>query len=213
MNPNDNNDKSLETLQEIRSIMERSARFLSLSGWSGVWAGFVALVGAIIANVQLKQYYIAYNARASFQGSDFMTLRNNLVFLAIGVFLLALAGGIYFTYRNNKPTGQPIWNHASRKMVIHLLIPMAAGAFMVCAFLWKGDWAYVAPTCLIFYGLALINASKYTLSDIKYLGLTEAILGVIGLFILPHYGLYLWAFGFGILHIVYGMIMWRKYKQ
>ena len=104
-------------------------------------------------------------------------------------------------------------NQASRKMLINLFIPLAAGAVIVLAFILRGDWIYISPACLIFYGLALINGSKYTVSDIKYLGLTEVVLGSIGLFIEPGYGLYLWALGFGVLHIVYGIIMWRKYDQ
>ncbi len=206
-------DTSLETLQQIRSIMERSARFLSLSGWSGIWAGMVALGGAGVAYMQLNKYYLNYNTRGSFNGDSFETLRNQLLVLAAGIFTLALIGGFYFTYRKNQQAGVKMWNAASRKMIINLFIPLAAGAVITLAFVLRGDWIYVSPACLIFYGLALINGSKYTVSDIKYLGLTEVILGCIGLFIEPGYGLYLWALGFGVLHIVYGIIMWRKYDQ
>ncbi len=206
-------DTSLETLQEIRAIMERSARFLSLSGWSGIWAGVVGLAGATIAHFKLNEYYQAYNLRGGYEGIEFISLRNTLLALAIIVLVLAFAGAFYFTYRKNKKAGINIWNKGSQKMVISLAIPLAAGAIVNLAFIDHGHWLYVAPACLIFYGLALINSSKYTVSDIKYLGLTEIILGCIGLFISPGYGLYLWALGFGVLHIVYGIIMWRKYDQ
>lgn len=209
----DQKDTSLETLQQIRSIMERSARFLSLSGWSGIWAGIVALAGSAVAYMQLSEYYLDYNTRGSYRGSDFEMLRNKLLILAILIFALAFIGGFYFTYRKNKKAGIKMWNTASRKMVINLAIPLCAGAVITLAFAFRGDWIYIAPACLIFYGLALINGSKYTVSDIKYLGLTEVILGSVGLFIEPGYGLYLWALGFGVLHIVYGIIMWRKYDQ
>ncbi len=209
MNP-EQKDTSLETLQElkqIRSIMERSARFLSLSGWSGIWAGIVALAGAGVAYQWLGDLSASYEVR-NLQSEVFRYL-----ILAIAVFTLAFIGGFYFTYRKNKSAGIPIWNSASRKMVINLAIPLMAGAVITLAFAWRGDWIYISPACLMFYGLALINGSKYTVSDIKYLGLIEVILGCIGLFISPGYGLYLWAFGFGVLHIVYGIIMWRKYDQ
>jgi hypothetical protein len=209
----DQKDTSLETLQEIRSIMERSARFLSLSGWSGIWAGAVALAGSAVAYMQLGNYYLDYNTRGSYSGSDFEMLRNKLLMLAVLIFALAFIGGFYFTYRKNQKAGIRMWNTASRKMVINLAIPLCAGAVITLAFAFRGDWIYIAPACLIFYGLALINGSKYTVSDIKYLGLTEVILGSAGLFIEPGYGLYLWALGFGVLHIVYGIIMWRKYDQ
>ena len=206
-------DTSLETLQQIRSIMERSARFLSLSGWSGIWAGMVALAGSVAAYTQLDHYYYSYNTRGGYRGSDFEMLRNKLLVLAMVIFVLAFIGGFYFTYRKNQRAGIKMWNTASRKMVINLAIPLFAGAAIILAFAFRGDWIYIAPACLIFYGLALINGSKYTVSDIKYLGLTEVLLGSIGLFIEPGYGLYLWALGFGVLHIVYGIIMWRKYDQ
>lgn len=209
MNPTQK-DTSLETLQEIRSIMERSARFLSLSGWSGIWAGAVALAGSAVA-------WKWMNGVSYFAGRYDQALTDELfsryLLLAVSIFALAFAGGFYFTYRKNRKSGLPIWNSASRKMVVNLAIPLAAGAVTVLAFAFRGDWIYVSPACLIFYGLALINGSKYTLSDIKYLGLTEILLGCAGLFMNPGYGLYLWALGFGLLHIVYGIIMWRKYDQ
>jgi hypothetical protein len=69
----------------------------------------------------------------------------------------------------------------------------------------------VAPATLIFYGLALVNAERYTLTDIKYLGYCQIGLGLISLFFLG-WGLVAWTFGFGVLHIVYGLIMHKKYK-
>jgi len=211
-------DNSLDTLQEIRSMMERSARFLSLSGWSGVWAGVVALVGAGVAHKLVSSHssdgshFDNYNEAAQSQFRYQVSTLDFLLF-AVLVFSVAFIGGFYFTYRKNKKDGIKIWNSASRKMVINLAIPLLAGAATVLAFVLKGDWMYVAPVCLIFYGLALINGSKYTVSDIKYLGLLEVVLGCLGLFISPGYGLYLWAAGFGVLHIVYGIIMWRKYDK
>lgn len=205
-------ESSIETLKEIRSIMERSARFLSLSGWSGIWAGSVALIGSGIAYFQLEAYQQNLTEGHQRSGNDIQVLTYELLPLAILVFIVALIGGYYFTYRKNKKAGVDIWNSASKKMIINLGIPLMAGAVVVLAFINKGDWQYVSSGCLIFYGLALINGSKYTVSDIKYLGLLEVILGCIGLFISPGFGLYLWAFGFGVLHIVYGIIMWRKYE-
>lgn len=209
-------DNSLETLQQIRSIMERSARFLSLSGWSGVWAGTVALAGAGIAYKWLERYeseaVMGSNSNRYIESGG-IVYPLDLMGLGIAIFIVAFLGGLYFTYRKNKQAGVKIWNTASRKMVINLAIPLAAGAGMTLAFIVHGNWGYIAPGCLVFYGLALINGSKYTVSDIKYLGLTEVILGCIGLFLSPGYGLYLWALGFGVLHIVYGIIMWRKYDQ
>ena len=214
-------NSSLETLQEIRSMMARSARFLTLSGWSGIWAGSIALIGASIARMWISQEaaYVAVVERSRSQGYlpadySYYTLEYTFRFLmlALAVFILALSGGYFFTLRKNQKLGINVWNNASRKMLINLAIPLAAGAFMCLAFIWHNDWIYVAPACLIFYGLSLINSSKYTIADVRYLGILEIILGSIGL-LFPGWGLYLWAAGFGILHILYGIIMWRKYDQ
>jgi len=202
----------LDTLKEIRSMMERSARFLSLSGWSGIWAGSVALVGAGLAYSLLKDFN-RETAQEPIEKLLFTSsLLQSLVLLALAVFFTAVAGGYYFTYRKNRKAGVSIWNTASRKMIINLAIPLGAGGAFVFALLLHGNWEYISSACLVFYGLALINGSKYTVSDIKYLGLLETVIGCAGLFIPSGYGLYLWALGFGALHIVYGVIMWRKYE-
>jgi len=196
---------SIEQLQDIRSIMDRSARFLTLSGWSGVWAGVTALVGAWIANRWLSE-----NICLNYTSGNEMT--GKFLFLAIAIFVIALIGAFFFTYRKTRQYGQPMWNNASKQLLLHGAIPLLAGAVFVLAFLYNGSAMYIAPACLVFYGLALVNASKYTLSDIKYLGILEILLGCICLF-MPCFGLYFWAIGFGILHILYGVMMWNKYDK
>ena len=200
---------SLQTIQEIRNIMERSARFLSLSGWSGIWAGSTALVGAYIAYrwlpytriISKDPEYISYGPATS-----------NLIFLALSVFIVALAGGFFFTWRKGRSEGVNLWNSASRQFLAQLALPILAGAIFCIGFIYYGHTMYLSPACLIFYGLALINASKFTLSDIRYLGALEVGLGCINLFV-PEWSLYLWAAGFGLLHILYGIIMWNKYDK
>jgi hypothetical protein len=206
-------DSSLATLQEIRTIMERSARMLSLSGWSGIWAGIVALAGAAVAYSWVRTADLTTGQQRGYEG-DVYPNATQLIVLALCIFILALVGGYYFTYRKNKQLGIKIWNSASRKMLVSLMIPMVAGGILVLAFIFNGHWVYVAPCCLIFYGMALFNGSRYTISDIRYLGILEIILGCAGL-LAPgwEWSLYLWAFGFGVLHILYGIIMWRKYDQ
>jgi len=70
----------------------------------------------------------------------------------------------------------------------------------------------IAPVMLVFYGLALINASKYTLNDIRYLGYAETVIGLIACFFVD-YGLLAWTIGFGALHIIYGLMMFYKYEK
>ena len=210
--PNSSGQAGLETLQDIKRIMERSSRFLSLSGLSGIAAGICALTGSWFANKQLDQYYSRYNDRGHYESSDFHQLKIHLLLIAGIVLLAALLSAFYFTWKRVKQNRLPIWDHTTRKLLINMLIPLAAGGLFILAMLQYDEWGFVAPACLIFYGLALVNAGKYTLTDIRYLGLMEIILGLINTQFIG-YGLYFWAGGFGLLHIVYGAIMWWKYER
>ena len=206
-------DQSLETLKDIKRMMERSSRFISLSGLSGVSAGIFALVGAYIARELIGRYYAAlgYSGQHPYIRNE-VELKWQLMALAGGVLVAALASSTWFTWRKARRNKLPIWDPASRKLAINMAIPLAAGGFFVLGLLANSDWNYVAPTCLIFYGLALVNSSKYTLTDIRYLGILEIALGCISMYF-PHEGLYFWAVGFGVLHIIYGLIMWWKYEK
>lgn len=210
-------DSTLQTLQDIRSIMERSARFITLSGWSGVWAGCVALAGSLVANSWLSSlpeaYYNSYrDSPTAIAQADFNAMVTRFILLALSVLLIAIIGGVYFTWRKTRQQGISLWNNASKRMLLQMAIPMAAGGVFALYFLSRGHEAYIAPTCLVFYGLALINGGKYTLTDIQYLGFLEVALGCICLFF-PGYGLSFWAVGFGVLHIIYGIAMWNRYDK
>jgi hypothetical protein len=203
-------ESSLEALHDIRSIMDRSARFLSLSGWSGIWAGVTALAGAVIARQWLAQVYAGIDTGTKNAGYDHVVFR--FITLGAAVFIAALAGGFFFTYRKTKQQDQQLWNNASKQLAVQLMAPVATGGVFCIAFIHMGLTMLVAPACLAFYGLALIAGSKYTLSEIKYLGFIEVALGCISL-LFPGDGLYFWAAGFGVLHILYGVIMWNKYDK
>lgn len=195
-------ESSLKTLQDIRSMMEKSARFISLSGWSGVWAGTIALAGSLVATNLLKPE----------SSGNYYQLAWSISVLAAVVFVVAFAGAFYFTWRKTKKDGGKVWNSASRRMMTQAAIPMIAGGIFILKFTFDQQADYIVPACLSFYGMALINGSKYTLSDIKYLGLLEVTLGCISLF-LPGMALICWALGFGVLHIFYGIIVWNKYDK
>jgi hypothetical protein len=207
-------EQSLEALRDIRRMMERSSRFISLSGLSGVSAGICALIGAYIAHIWIMDYY-GVNGYVSLHGymrDETGVLKYRLITLALIVLAAALATSTWFTWRKARKSSLPILDHASKKLAINMMIPLAAGGFFVLGLMTRSDWTYVAPACLVFYGLALVNASKYTLTDIRYLGLLEIALGCISMYF-PHEGLYFWAAGFGVLHIIYGLIMWWKYER
>ncbi|HSU27489.1 MAG TPA: hypothetical protein VLJ68_03850, partial [Chitinophagaceae bacterium] len=132
--------------------------------------------------------------------------------VAVAIFALAFLSSFYLTSRKAKKQGEALWDYNSKRLFWNMVIPLVAGAGFIAGMLRYDDWRYVAPACLVFYGLALVNASKYTLTDIRYLGYCEMLLGIINMLFLG-YGLYFWAAGFGVLHIIYGMIMWWKYER
>ena len=204
---------TLQEVKDIRQMMERSSRFISLSGLSGVAAGFFALVGAWIARYFIfKDYYNEYDLRRGFDGDSFATLKLKLISLAAAVFVAAFVSAFYFTWRKSNKQGVSLWNHTSKRLFWNMAIPLVAGGLFILGMLQYDDWRFVSPACLIFYGLAQVNASKYTLTDIRYLGYCEIAVGLINMQWIG-YGLYFWALGFGVLHIVYGVAMWWKYER
>ncbi len=205
------NIQQLEDLQHIRRMMQRSSRFISLSGLSGIAAGFWALLGAFFAYGRIAEYYIGYN-ESGYDGFHFQNLKLSLLLIAAGVLVAALLSAFYFTWRKARQNGVSIWDHTAKQLMINVLIPLVTGGLLIMGMLQQNDWRFVAPLCLIFYGLALVNGSKYTLSDIRYLGIMEIILGLVNTQFIG-YGLYFWAFGFGVLHMVYGFVMWWKYER
>ncbi|WP_316803623.1 hypothetical protein [Pedobacter nototheniae] len=207
-----NTEEQLNALKDIRQMMDRSSRFISLSGLSGVFAGVIALIGAYFANDEIDKF-INKRGYAYGVGGE-IDLEFNLVKLGLIVLIVALAGGILFTYRKSQRNNLPIWDKTSKALLFNLAIPLVTGGLFIIALLINhpNTYSIIAPSCLIFYGLALINASKYTYSDIRYLGLCEVILGLICIFYIG-YGLIFWAIGFGILHIVYGLLMYFKYER
>lgn len=158
-------EQHLENLTEIRSIMERSSRFL-----------LFLLLDSII------------------------------------VLILAVASATFFTIRNARKKGIPIWDKTAKRLLINILIPLVAGGLFCLILLYHGQIYLIAPATLLFYGLALLNAGKYTLNDVRYLGICEIILGLIASVFIG-YGLIFWAFGFGVLHIIYGTVMYYKYEK
>lgn len=204
-------EQSLEALQDIKRMMERSSRFISLSGLSGVSAGICALIGAWVAHGWIGGYVRDLETDAfPAEARDLFELK--MFGLAIAVLVVAVGSATIFTWRKAKRSGLPIMDHASKRLAVNMAIPLIAGGLFVIGLLNSRGWIYVAPSCLVFYGLALVNASKYTLTDIRYLGLLEILLGCICMYF-PHDGLYFWTAGFGILHIIYGLIMWWKYER
>jgi hypothetical protein len=218
-------EEQLKALSEMRDLMNKSSRFLSLSGLSGVCAGVFALIGAGFAWYVMRDlyYYMPFDindvlGRQHFVFMNFVSKIFSggpirLLFIdACGVLFLSLLFGWYFSKRRAKKAGLPFWDATAWRMLVNLFIPLVAGGLFCLVLALHGIIGLVAPATLIFYGLALLNASKYTVNDIRYLGLSEIALGLIATVFIAH-GLIFWTIGFGVLHIVYGVVLYYKYER
>jgi hypothetical protein len=202
-------------------MMDRSSRFISLSGWSGVAAGCCALVGAWFAHGYIQKGAAshrtlrhAYDAATQSRDIGIFDYVGSSALLLIA--MLTLAGAILFaflfTWLRSRKSGVPLWGPTSRRLAWAVGLPLAVGGIYMLKLMQAGAFGLIAPGCLLFYGLGLISAARYTLGEIRWLGYGQVFTGLANL-LFTGYGLYFWAFGFGILHIIYGFIMWWHHER
>ncbi len=195
----------LKDISEIKNLMNRSSRFISLSGLSGIFAGIYAIVGAIIAYIYLFP-----------KPGEYLTLHSLnfklLLALLASVAILSVITAYLLTTHRAKRNNEKIWDSTTRRLLVNFLIPLITGGIYIIIKLNSQHYGLTASLMLIFYGLALVNASKYTIGNVKYLGYAEIIIGLVCA-ALPGYGLWFWLLGFGLFHIIYGSIMYLKEEK
>jgi hypothetical protein len=198
-------EKQTEDIRAIREMMERSTKFLSLNGMSGIVAGFAALAGAAGA-----WFYLLRDPAAT----DFNYFQEAMILLAIaaGVLVVSLGAGMWLAWRKARRSGQKLLNSVTYRILYALAVPLVAGGVFCLIYLLRGDVRMVISATLIFYGVALVAASRYTYGEVHYLGLTEIVLGLAAA-LFDRNGLMFWALGFGVCHIVYGLVMYLKYDK
>ncbi|HBS85602.1 MAG: hypothetical protein A2W91_14435 [Bacteroidetes bacterium GWF2_38_335] len=206
-------EEQLEALKDIRNLMERSSKFLTLNGFAGVFVGIIAMAGGVITLLWLDNKNMVYE--------DFFNVSPSTNGFSNMYFLFAISGAVLFfsilvssimTMSKAKKKNYKIWDATTRKVLFHFFLPMVVGGILCLIFVHKGLFPMVAPFMLIFFGLALISCSKYTFNELKVLGIIETILGLIAAVYLQ-YGLYFWMVGFGLLNIIYGLFMFFKYEK
>ena len=195
----------LKDINDIKNMMSQSTQFISLSGLSGILAGIYALVGAAFVNSLLEHDY-----------SEIITLESTtfklILLTAIIVLFLSITTAYILTKQKAAKIGESVWNSSTKRLLINFCIPLATGGVFALLLLRHGVYGLIAPITLIFYGLACVNASKYTLRDVRYLGISQILIGLLSTWFLS-YGLLFWALGFGICNILYGSIMYFKYDR
>ncbi|MEO8664700.1 MAG: hypothetical protein ABI462_04315 [Ignavibacteria bacterium] len=208
-----NNQEHLETISEIKELIDRSSRFRSLGGASGISAGIVASAGAVILSLYLKTGF--------FQRAGGVMLPDNrlrssdisfIVVLALVVFFVSLALVIFLTSRNAKKRNIEFWEGPARRVFINGFLFLFTGGIFCGILIYYGIYFLIVPSMLVFYGLSLINVSKFTFNEIAQLGILEITLGIIAAFV-PLYPLLMWLVGFGILHMIYGILVYVKYEK
>ena len=197
-------NKQVEDIKAIREMMERSSKFLSLSGLSGISAGVIAIIGAALAYFHILREPANTTHEAMFRE---ITL---LITDAAAVLLFSICFGIYFSWRKSVKNNLMPSKSLIKRTLYSLGVPLVTGGIFALIFLLRGDLEMAITMTLVFYGLALINVSKYTLDEVHYLGLTEVALGIIAA-LFPDRSLLLWTIGFGVCHIIYGTAMYIKY--
>lgn len=192
----------LKDISEIKNLMSKSSKFISLNGLSGILAGIYSLIGAAAA------YWLF-----SLNGSDYIVLDSDIfrfVLLDLVIVgILSIGTAIFLTTKKAKKQNQKIWDSLTKRLLTSFIVPLIAGGLYMIIILNQQKYGQTGALMLLFYGLALLNASKYTLGDIKYLGYTQIVLGLICA-IYPAYGFWFWVIGFGFMHIIYGAAMYYK---
>lgn len=209
-----NSSNPNEDIQAIREIMERSSKFLSLSGLAGIFAGVCALIGAAVAwlfifdsgQVQYNEYM------QSAIGSTKSGIGFYLLIDALLVLFFAVLGAVYFSFRKAQKAGQKFWTYSTRRLLFHLMLPLVSGGIIIIILIFRNKLDLVVASMLVYYGLALVNAGKFTFGEIHYLGLTQVVLGILAA-VFINYGLLLWTIGFGLMHIVYGTVMFYRHER
>ncbi|MBD3627321.1 hypothetical protein [Cyclobacterium sp.] len=204
-----NNLDHIRDIAEIRSMMERSSKFMSLSGWAGILAGTYALIGALVAAKVFHFNPVTISDATVNSGSAQLV---QLIILALVVLLMASGTAIFFSYRRAIQRGEKAWNATARRLLTNMAVPLLSGAVILIFLLTNGLLGLLAPFTLIFYGLALYNAGTFTYKEVKILGLVQLGLGLISIWLIS-YAIILWAMGFGLAHIIYGIYMHNKYER
>ena len=208
-----NNKNQLDTIDEIKELMERSSQFRSIGGMSGIAAGIVAITGAVILSLYLKVglFEHASGIILTGRGQEPASIRF-IILLALAVFILAAVLAVFLTSRNAKRKNLEFWGKPAHRVFINLFIFLLTGGIFCGILLHYGIYFLIVPSMLVFYGLALINVSKFTLNEVAQLGILEIVLGIVAA-VIPVYPLLMWFIGFGILHLIYGVFVFIKYER
>jgi hypothetical protein len=183
--------RAMDNLSFIRSTMERATAFTAVPGWGGVAMGVTALVATVLAhNVASRGEWLA-------------------VWLAASVLALTI-GGWSMVVKARK-AGTSVFSYSGRRFVLSYVPPLAVGGLLTLVLARAGLYSALPGTWLLLYGTGVVTGGAYSVRVVPIMGLCFMALGALALLAPPTWGEWLMALGFGGLHIVFGLIIARRY--
>lgn len=188
------------TLNEIKTMMNRSSRFLNVSPAAPIVVGIYAVVAAWTAN---RIYNGGWDI-APMLSVDTPYRMRMLSLAAIGLVALSVVTAALLCRYEARRRGERLTiDAAARRLIFNFALPLVVGGVLCFALLANGYYGISSSIMLVFYGMALTSASNHTFSSVRYLGYAELLLGLIDAFC-QGYGLMFWTIGFGAMNIVFG---------
>jgi hypothetical protein len=184
-------DRAMDNIRFIRETMERASAFTAVPGWGQVAVGVTAFVA----------WYLAVH--------EATPRRWLFVWLAEAVIALLIAG--WALDRKARATDTHLLSSPARKVAFSLSPPLIVGALLT-AVLFKLRVTSVIPgVWLLLYGTGVVTGGMFSVSVVPLMGICFMVLGAIALFVPAPWANWLLAAGFGGLHIIFGIIIARKY--
>ncbi len=183
-------ERAADNLAYIRDTMERATSFTAVSGQGYVVMGLTAMVAAWLASIQTTP----------------------AAWMAVWLVELLLAGvvAVGLTVRKARAEGVAVRSHAGRKLVLAFTPPMLVGGLLTVAVFTAGDYELIPGIWLGLYGAGVITAGAFSVRIIPLMGAALIALSAVAL-LAPVSGDLLLALGLGALHILFGLVVWRRY--
>jgi hypothetical protein len=183
--------RAMDNLHFIRQTMERATAFTAVPGWGGVGMGVLALVAAGVAETRLStDAWLA-------------------TWLTTAVLALTLGG--WAMSRKARLAGTTVFSYSGRRFVLSYVPPLVVGALLTGALVRAGQLDALPGTWLLLYGTGVVTGGAFSVRVVPLMGLCFMALGAVALFGPAPWGNLLMAAGFGLLQIVFGVIIARRY--
>lgn len=197
------NLKPEESLNHIREMMSKSGKFRSLSGYAVICAGILTIVFSVAfcTLYDINPYNLNYDNLRLLPEEHYSTA----LLFAMLLLGMSVVAGLIFTKISANKRSEKLSGPGGRNFIYNITIPMGF-ALIFCFLLFGTHPDLVLPVSLILYGLTLFNAGKFTHGALRYLGISQMFLSLICLGLMQ-YHILIWTFGFGIVHIAFGLYM------